>query len=196
MYKINKQPLLEQVALCSPSTFLIYQFCFSGLLQQTQVSPTAPQFQRAVGGIGVVNGSGKSTDNARSLASDYSANVASFDAAQLSQVPEQQTISVEFSDGSTPVTTKAAFLNMLPFDMPVLDGMEPWSEPTNEYSHPSLATKVVMGWNDKLKAPPHMLGSKSCVGGGVCQRFIFSGDNMEDWYVHTLHFDFGPATSH
>lgn len=100
----------------------------------------------------------------------------------INQIVQSKTIELQFSDG-TSVKAKNAFLNMLPFDLPAIRGLEPWSAALDRYADPGLATKIVLGWNDKTKAPPAMLKITPCVNseGKGCERLIFSGDNKDGW---------------
>lgn len=91
---------------------------------------------------------------------------------------QTKSIELSFSDG-TSVTAKNVYLTMLPFDLPTVDGLEPWSEALDKYADPGLATKIVLGWNDKASAPPARLGATPCVSSNGCERFIFSGNNND-----------------
>ena len=103
-----------------------------------------------------------------------------------------EVLTLKFSDGSS-IRAKNAFLTMLPFDLPRIGGFEPWEKKIEESLSPSMAVKLVMGWENPEDAPPARLGLKSCAGDGTCQRVIMDGPSSEGWMVRQL-WMWGPDT--
>jgi hypothetical protein len=103
-----------------------------------------------------------------------------------------EVLTLKFSDGSS-IRAKNAFLTMLPFDLPRIGGFEPWEKTIEESLSPSMAVKLVMGWENPEDAPPARLGLKSCAGDGTCQRVIMDGPASEGWMVRQL-WMWGPKT--
>ena len=143
-----------------------------------EVSFTAPQFLRTLTGIGIKGITGQTEDAAPFAELQVGRIGPTYDPNILNTTVPDSTKSVElkFQDG-TSVNAKVAFLNMLPYDLPAISGMAPWSKALDKYTSPDLATKIVLGWNDESQAPAKMFGVRSCIDPDGCQRMIFSGNN-------------------
>ncbi|KAL3908689.1 MAG: hypothetical protein SGILL_008387, partial [Bacillariaceae sp.] len=102
---------------------------------------------------------------------------------QHAVVPSSDIVRAEFADGSV-TTAKAVFLNMLPFDLPQVDGFTSYSRITANGWNPAILVKVVMGWNDKDDAPAAKLDMVPCVP-GPCQRLILDGSG-DDWLARQV----------
>lgn len=162
-----------------------FQRFAQGLMQNGFAPVSAPQFLRTVNSIEV---EGADVDELvkQQISTITNDNDKSQDhyKEEAKQVPADGTITLGFTDGGS-VTAKSVFLNMLPFDMPMVKGLDAWEKQLQETLNPGLATKVVMGWNDESKAPAAVFGVTPCVAtkGLACERFIFAGDNNDGWVV-------------
>lgn len=170
--------LLNEVVDVEETTHLYlirggYQRFAQGLGQST-VGQVAPQFGRTMTGISV-----KGASSTQDLATAQSAKIS--DPVDYDTVPDSQTIVNTFDDGSS-VTSRATYMTMLPYDLAATEGMQPWEETLKKTLRPALASKIVLGWKDKAKAPPAILNTTSCVQ-GECQRYIFDGDSNTGWML-------------
>jgi len=163
-----------------------------GLLYVNGTISVSPMYGKELVGVDV-NGESPVADSTSQIASiNVDAPMEGHDTALESNSSQTGVLTLKFSDGSS-VRAKSAFLTMLPFDLPRIGGFEPWEETIQETMSPSMAVKLVMGWDDPADAPPAKLGLKSCAGDGTCQRAILDGPADEGWLVRQL-WMWGPDT--
>lgn len=106
---------------------------------------------------------------------------------QVAQVPEPETVILGFGDGSS-VRAKSAYLTMLPFDLPQVDGFQPWRGELLNVTTPGQAVKLVLGWENPNEAPAAVLNFSPCVSEQGCQRMILDGPANENWMVRQVWF--------
>ena len=162
-----------------------------GLLYVNGTIPVSPMFGKELVSVEV---------NGESPTADASAQIARINVNEpmkghnttVGATAGGDVLTLKFSDGSS-VRTRNALLTMLPFDLPRIGGFEPWEETMNATLTPSLAVKLVMGWENPADAPPAKLNLKSCAGDGTCQRAILDGPAEDGWLVRQL-WMWGPDT--
>ena len=157
-----------------------------GLLYVNGTVPISPLFGKELVSV-EVNGTSPVAD-ARSQVSSINVDTlmeGSGTASSANSINSAGALTLKFSDGSS-VKAKNAFLTLLPYDLPRIGGFEPWEETLQNNMSPSMAVKLVMGWEDAAEAPAARLGLKSCAGDGTCQRVILDGPADENWLVRQV----------
>lgn len=162
-----------------------------GLMYVNSTIPVSPMYGKELVAV-EVNGQSPTADAEAQIASiDVNSPMEGFD-TPASASESTNVLTLKFSDGSS-VRARNALLTMLPFDLPRIGGFEPWEKTIEETLSPSMAVKLVMGWENAEDAPPARLGLKSCAGDGTCQRAILDGPASEGWLVRQL-WMWGPDT--
>lgn len=169
--------LVEEVLNVKRGTFLyLLKFGFQrfvmSLLEGNGTIGIAPQYRKMLVRLSLDNG-----DNATLLAEEQANSLPQPE--QYDVVPNPTKIYAHFGDGTT-VSAKALYLGMLPFDLALVAGLEPWDGPLNDVASTSVSTKMVLGWKDPSKALPAVLGMTPCVP-GPCQRLILDGNHSDGW---------------
>jgi len=149
-----------------------------GLLFVNDTIQVAPMFNKQLTSLALESG-----EDAEVLSAEQIKSI-NYDEAMPPEVPQPTTLSLGFADGST-IRAKSALLTMLPFDLPQIDGLQPWNETLYELFSPSKAVKMVLGWENPEEAPQAKLGLTSCVSGS-CERVILDGNATDDWMVRQL----------
>ena len=149
-----------------------------GLLFVNDTIQVSPMFNKQLTSLSLESG-----EDAQVLSAKQAKSI-NYDQPMPPEVPQPNTISLGFADGST-IRAKSALLTMLPFDIPQIDGLQPWNETLNELLSPSQAVKMVLGWENATEAPQAKLGIKSCVSGS-CERVILDGNATDNWMVRQL----------
>lgn len=149
-----------------------------GLLFVNDTIQVAPMFNKQLTSLSLESG-----EDAQVLSSQQAKSI-NYDEPMPAEIPQPTTISLGFADGST-IRAKSALLTMLPFDIPQIDGLQPWNETINALFSPSQAVKLVLGWENPDDAPEKKLGLTSCVTGS-CERMILDGNATDGWMVRQL----------
>lgn len=148
-----------------------FQRFVMSLLRSSGELGIAPQYGRTLVELSLQDGS-----NAEFLSASQVNALSS--PVQYPTVPAEGVIAAKFADGSV-ATGRSVFLNVLPFDLPQIKGLDAWSGPARDAWRPTILVKVVMGWNDKEKAPAAVFDMTPCVP-GPCERLILDS-NRDGW---------------
>lgn len=122
-----------------------------GLLLVDDTIAVAPIFNKQLTSISLESG-----ENPQELSQKQVKSI-NYDEPMPRMLPSPSTLSLAFADGSI-IRAKAAVLTMLPFDMPQIDGLQPWNETISEVLEPKQAIKLVLGWENSEDAPEAKLG--------------------------------------
>lgn len=134
-----------------------------GLLFKNDTIAVAPMFNKQLTSISIESG-----EDAQQL-SEKQVESINYDKPMAGEVPSQTTLSLAFADGSI-IRAKSAVLTMLPFDLPQIDGLQPWNETLFEIISPGQAIKIVLGWENPDEAPPAKLGTNGFLP--MCLLFL------------------------
>lgn len=127
-----------------------------GLLFVNDTIQVSPMFNKQLNSISLESG-----EDAQALSAEQAKSI-NYDQPMAPEVPQPTTISLGFADGST-IRAKSALLTMLPFDIPQIDGLQPWNETLYALFSPAMAVKLVLGWENPEDAPEAKLGALESV---------------------------------
>lgn len=173
-----------------------FQRFMQGLLFVNDTIPVAPIYGKQLTSLELESGEDVTELSTRQI---ESISPTPLDADEK---PSPTTVNLGFADGST-IRAKSAYLTMLPYDLPQVQGFAPWNATIGTYMSPGQAVKLVLGWADAADAPPAMLNLTSCIE-EKCNRLILDGPAEDDWTIRQfwlwdpktiMVYDISPKTS-